>query len=146
LLVPNVARIVGFSIDPSKRPYLAVELPGLPWSRELQRGSQLDETIRLRWAREVCALLASLGHQGIVLPDADAFRFNLDQEGYLWLVDLWGLRNATPEEALSRHCESARRLCVRLLTLAPVYSLSGDVSQRFEQAGTLFELAAQLDS
>jgi len=80
------------------------------------------------------------------LPDADAFRFNLDQEGHLWLVDLWGLRSTTPEEALSRHCESARRLCVRLLALAPAYSLGGDVFQKLEQAATLIELAALLDS
>ncbi len=145
LLVPGVARVVDFSREGAKRPYLAVELPGQPWNRELQRASQLDESVRLRWAREVCLLLASLGHQGVLIPDVEPFRFNLDQENRLWLVDLWGLKSVPAASALEQHNVSARNLCARLLKVAPTYSVDGDVFNSIERSSDLTQLALLLE-
>jgi len=142
LLVPNVARIVDYSSEINVRPYLAVQLPGAPWSREWHR--PIEETVRLGWARDICALLASLAHQGVVLPDIEPSRFNLDSQGGLWLVDLWGLSRCAPEEALRLHCESARPLCKRLIDWAPSYSVSADQLKRIEHADDLRELARLL--
>jgi hypothetical protein len=140
LLVPGVARVVDFSNDATKRPYVAVELPGTPWSRELHGGGRIDERLRRRWASEVCALLAALAHQGAALPDIDSSRFNMDQDGRLWLVDLWGLKCATPDDALTQHSELARKLCARLVNLAPTYSVTAAMLEELERETPLLRI------
>lgn len=146
LLVPGTARIVASSTVPAKRPYLAVELAGYPLNRELQKGQRVQERVRLRWAVELCALLAALAREGVALPDAEPYRFNLDQEGRLWLVDLWGIRSAQPDEAMRAHCEHARKSCQRLLTLAPSYSMPDDALERLEQVPDLVQMAQIFES
>jgi hypothetical protein len=141
LLVPGASRIVTASAEPNKRPYLAVELLGYPLNREVQKGGRIEERLRLRWAVEVCALLTALAQQGAVLPDAELNRFNTDQEGRLWLVDLWGLRQEEPDSALRMHCIAARKSCRQLVMLAPCYALSVDAYERLENETNIAELA-----
>ena len=141
LLVPGVARVVASGSAPAQRPYVAVELPGYPLHRELQKGNRVDERVRLRWAVEVCALLAALAQQGVALPDAEFYRFNSDQEARLWLVDLWGAQSAPPGEALQAHTQHARKCCQQLLTTAPSYALPSDALERLERASDLVQMA-----
>lgn len=146
LLVPGVARIVAANSEPNRRPYIAVELPGSPLNREAQKGSRIEERLRLRWAVELCALLCALAQQGALIADSELYRFNTDQEGRLWLVDLWGLCSAEPNQAQAAHCESARAACRQLLGAAPVYSVSGDALERLDQAPDLLRMAQIFDS
>ena len=145
LLVPGTSRIVTASAQPTKRPYVAVELLGYPLNREVQKGSRFEEPLRLRWAVEVCALLTALARQGAVLPDADLNRFNTDQDGRIWLVDLWGLRREEPDAALLAHCNWARKSCRQLVTLSPCYSLSADAYERLENEIDIAQLARIFD-
>ena len=146
LLIPGMSRVLDFGNEITKRPYIAVELPGTPWNRELQRGGRIDERLRRRWAFEVCALLSAVAHQNVVLPDCDTFRFNIDQEGRLWLVDLWGMKHATTDVALTQHGELARKLCVRLINMAPTYALSSEALAALEQATELTRVVELLVS
>ena len=141
LLIPGISRIVAASVEPDRRPYLAIELAGVPLNREAQKGSRVEERLRLRWAVEVCALLAALAQGGAVLPDAELVRFNADQEGRLWLVDLWGLEGAAPDNALVAHCDRARKSCRQLLKMAPCYSVSADALERLESVADLVQMA-----
>lgn len=145
LLIPGTSRIVAASADLNRRPYIAVELPGYPLNREVQKGSRVDERLRLRWAIELCALLAALAQQGTVLPDAELCRFNADQDGRLWLVDLWGLKSTEPSMAQLEHCEKARKACRQLVTVAPCYSVSADALERLQSAPNLVQLAQTLE-
>ncbi len=145
LLVPGMSRIVAANAGPGTRPYIAVELPGYPLNREVQKGGRVEESVRLRWAVEICALLAAVAHQGAVLPDADLCRFNLDQEGRLWLVDLWEMQSAEPDQALLAHRDQARGICGQLLRLAPCYSLAADALDQLENAVDLTEIARIID-
>ncbi len=146
LLVPGTSRIVTASAEPHKRPYLAVELLGYPLNREAQKGGRIEERLRLRWAVELCALLTALAQQGAVLPDAELNRFNTDQEGRLWLVDLWGLRRDEPAAALLANCICARKSCQQLVMLAPCYSLPVAAHERLENETDLTQLARIFDS
>jgi hypothetical protein len=145
LLVPGVSRIVAANTEPSKRPYVAVELTGYPLNREAQKSSRIDERLRMRWAVELCALLAALAEQGTVLPDAELSRFNTDQEGRLWLVDLWNLQSVTPEQARLAHCDRARTSCRQLLNMAPAYCVAGDAPERLESAASLEQIVQIFD-
>lgn len=99
-LVPGVARIVAFAAEPPG-PYLAVALPGRALSQALdERGP----AARRNHAIEVGLLLHALALAGLRLPDAALRRFNLD-EGRVWLIDLYGAEEATPDEALRAHLD-----------------------------------------
>jgi hypothetical protein len=146
LLVPGASRIVTASAQTNKRPYVAVELLGYPLNREIQKGGRIEERLRLRWAVELCALLTALAQQGAVLPDAELNRFNTDQDGRLWLVDLWGLRREEPDAALHAHCNCARKSCLQLVTAAPCYSLPQGAYERLENETDIKQLARIFDS
>ena len=141
LLIPGTSRIVTSSTVSAKRPYIAVELPGFPLNREMQKGHRVEERLRLRWAVEYCSLLLTMAQQGFVLPDAELNRFNTDQEGRLWLIDLWGMQTAEPDTALRLHCDQARNSCRQLLTMAHAYSVSSDALERLEVVPDLTQMA-----
>jgi hypothetical protein len=142
MLVPGVARVIGAQVPPSPVPYIAVELPGMPLQREAKRAQRIDEATRLRWAVEICAMLEGLAAGGVMLPDANLNRFNVDQQGRLWLVDLWPLQNAEPDQARAAHCEHARSTCRQLLQQAPCYTIAADAFEQIEQATMLRQLVA----
>ncbi len=141
LLVPGVPRVIASSTTSAKRPYLAVELPGYPLNREFQKGSRVEARVRFRWAVDLCALMFVLAHQRVVLPDAELHRFNVDHDGRLWLVDLWGMRAAELEPALRAHCDHARAACLQLLKNAPCASMTEDVMSQLERAPDLLQMA-----
>jgi hypothetical protein len=145
LLVPGLCRVVARETAAGQRPYLAVELPGQPLHREAKQASHLDSRVRLRWAVEVCSLLAALAHQQVVLADAELRRFNAGQDGRLWLVDCWPLRQAQTAEALRVHTELAKRCCRQLLATVPSAILSGETLERIERAEDLWSLVGALE-
>ncbi|MGE5788470.1 MAG: hypothetical protein ACM3ZE_28020, partial [Myxococcales bacterium] len=133
LTIPAVSRIVAASTNANTRPYLAVDLPGSPLSRELKGPNRVAESIRLRWAIEVTCILATLAQQGVVLADAELRRFNTDDLGHLWLVDLWPLRRTSVEEAAEMHLGYIKTAAQQFVRAAPCYSIAADGSERLEQ-------------
>jgi len=144
LLVPGVCRVAARSVASGQRPYLAVELPGQPLNQTKQSGRS-DGRMQRRWAVELCAMLAALAYQGIVLADADLRRFNSTDDGGLWLVDLWPLHSAESAEALRVHCELAKRACLQLLEPVSRTSMSGATLERLEQAQTLLDVVRAIE-
>jgi hypothetical protein len=140
LLVPGASRIVQANAEPNQRPFVAVELPGSPLSREANRLGRAAESLRLRWAVELCALLTALADQGVTLADADLRRFNTDGNGRLCLVDLWPLSGTDPVQARLAHRDHARKSCRQLLLQAPCYSLAPNALERLEKAADLAEI------
>ncbi|HEY5956411.1 MAG TPA: hypothetical protein VIV60_07665, partial [Polyangiaceae bacterium] len=117
VLVPSVARIVASGSDAAQRPYLAVEVPGVPLPRCLGQGARPSEVVRRRWLIAMVALFNALGQQGFMLPDASLYRYNVDGEGHLWLIDLWQLAVTEPSLALTTHANYARDICTRVLAM-----------------------------
>lgn len=141
LLVHGVARIVASHID-DQGAFLAVELPGVPMYRETKRGPRIEENTRVRWAAELCALLAGLSSAGLALADANLNRFNVDPSGHLWLVDAWPLQKVGRELAQTQNLEHARTTCLQLLQQAPFYTLAQDAVHQLQEAESLEQLAA----
>jgi hypothetical protein len=141
LLVPGASRVVQADAEPNRRPFIAVELQGLPLNRHVSRSLHHEQSVRLRWAIELCALLSALADQGVALQDAELHRFNTDPNGRLWLVDLWPLCRMEPNQASLAHLRLARQSCRQLLRQAPCYSLPTDAVERLEKAGDLAEVA-----
>ena len=142
LLVSGVSRVVSAQTDAASVLHVAVELPGMPVYREVKRAHRLSEATRLGWVVQLCALLDGLASSGVMLADAQLNRFNVDQDGRLWLVDLWPLRRAEPEVARQAHLGQARAACRQLLDNAPCYSLAPGAFEQIEQVQSLRELAA----
>jgi hypothetical protein len=139
LLVHGVSRLVGASVQAG---YVVVELPGAPLYREAKRAHRVAESTRLRWAVEICALLESVAAAGVFIADANLSRFNVDQQGHLWLVDVWPMQRSTPEQARAQHLQQAQLACKSLVDQAPCYTLGDDALQRMQNATSLGELAA----
>lgn len=141
LLIPGVSRVVGAATE-GQAGYIAVELPGQPLFREGKRTNRIEETTRLRWAVQICALLEGLSNAGVVIADASSNRFNVDPQGHLWLVDLWPLQGADVERAHAANLEHARVTCRELLNQAPCYSLPDGALQQVEAATSIKQLAS----
>jgi hypothetical protein len=117
VLIPATSRVVAAGTDDKQRPFLAVEIPGSPLPRCLSQGARVTDAVRTSWMIGICALLNALGREGLALPDASLYRYNVDSEGHVWLVDLWQVRVAEPTEALALHVKQALDLCNRMLGL-----------------------------
>ncbi len=144
LLVPGVSRVVAFGLTDDRSPYLAVTLPGTSLTRDLNRGARNGEGTRLGWVLELVALFSAVARDGMVLPDGDLHRFNSDPEGHLWLVDCWGLSPEEPVGAGNVHLAFAKQASLRILSLAPIHSLTTGWSERIEGARDFYALASIL--
>lgn len=144
LLVPAVARVVAASSE-SQPPYLAVQLPGNPLTREIKGPARVPEHIRRRWAIELCAMLFALARSGVALADAEPRRFNLTAEGSLCLIDLWPLRKMDAQLAISEHLDFAKRGAIQLTQLGPCYGIGEDAPARVQAANDFAELVRILE-
>lgn len=145
LTAPSVSRIVAASASAGARPYFAVELPGVPMVRELKGSTRIAESVRLRWAVELACILATLAQQGVVLSDAELRRFNTDNLGHLWLVDLWPLKRTSVEQAIEIHLGYIKAAAQQFIRAAPCYGLAADAGERIEQAHEAAEIVQILE-
>ncbi len=122
--------------------YIAVELPGAPLHREVKRSQRVDESARRRWAVELCAVLESLSLAGLVMLDGNLNRFNVDQAGHLWLVDLWPLKRGAADQAHDDNLRHAQDACEQLLSQAFFFTLPEDVPRQAKAPKSLGALAA----
>jgi hypothetical protein len=125
------------------RAYLAVAWLGPALPRSLQ-APELGREQVLGWCEEGCRLLAGLAAFGLELPDAVPARFSVDPQGRLWLVDLWQLRAAPPEDAARAHVRLAQQLCTELLGALELDVLASAAWAAFDGAASLAELASAL--
>lgn len=144
LLVPAVSRVVATSAE-SPTPYLAVQLPGTPLTREIKGNGRVPERLRKGWAIELCSILSALAGFGVLLTDAELRRFNLVGDGQLFLVDLWPLRKADPQVALSEHLDLAKRGAIQLTQASPCYGFGDNASARMQAARDMAELVRTLE-
>lgn len=144
LLIPSVARVVSCSSE-AGLPLIAVQLPGVPLGRELKGNGRIAEQTRRDWAIQLCSILSALAHSGVSLADAELRRFNLVDDGGLFLVDLWPLRNVGVEQSMQEHLGFAKRGVLQLLESAPCYGLGDDAETRVVEARSLAELVQRID-
>lgn len=139
-VVPGIAPVVSeaFGLPAPARAQLALAWQGPPLPRRLpapgQQDARLPAELALGWCREACRLLAALAAQGLELPDAALARFSVAEDERLWLVDLWGLREAAPEAAGPAHLLLAQRCCRELLGALDRDVLSSQAALAFETA------------
>lgn len=144
LFVPAVSRVVAWS-SAAQPPYVAVQLPGTPLSREIKGNARVPERLRRQWAVELCSILSALAACGALIADAELRRFNLLGDGKLFLVDLWPLQKVDPQLGVSEHLGLAKRGALQFIQAAPCYGFSDDALARMQGAQDMAELVRILE-
>jgi hypothetical protein len=119
LCLPGVAPVVAAGETEEGRAYLTVPHLGRSLAKRLAESRDLEESEAVSTAHETCLLLAALAEVGVSLPDAAPARFSVDPRGRIWLMDLIGATETTPEVAGGRHLGHARALLSELGRRAP---------------------------
>jgi hypothetical protein len=122
------------------RPWFAVPRFGRRLSAALSGRHGLEREQVLQLCAEAALLLSTLAELGIVLPDADARRFELADNGRLWLVDLRGGERIAPDEARRTQTPGAVGLCERIL--GPLGS--AELRSSLRETGQTTELVRRL--
>lgn len=125
-LLPGVVGLYSFGVTRSRKPYAAVLRRGISLQRKLGHGWGLPRLAALGLATELTLLASGLCRAGLRLPDLDARRFELDDEGRVWLSDLWGaeLVEARPQD--TNAVSVCRETVVHLLANQPSFALPND--------------------
>ncbi len=100
------------------RVYIAYPRTGRSAATLLQDPTRVPLTKRTRLAARFVALLSSLAHCGLALPDASLTRFELSAELEPWLLETWDAEAVAVAQALKTALEAAR-LSLRVLLPEP---------------------------
>jgi len=114
LCVAGVAPLIA-SGTLDERTWYAVEALGTPLESNLDRKGGMTRESALRVCSDLVAILGGLAQAGVHLPDPDLRRFDQDQTGRVWLVDL---RGATREGTEVDPLNVARTACRTVLDMA----------------------------
>ena len=125
-LLPGVVGLYSFGVTRSRKPYAAVLRKGISLQRKLGHGWGLPRASAVGLATDLTLLASGLCRTGVRLPDLDPRRFELDDEGRVWLSDLWGaeLVEARPQDA--KAVSICRETVVQLLANQPSFTLPDD--------------------
>lgn len=125
-LLPGVVGLYSFGVTRSRKPYAAVLRKGISLQRKLGHGWGLPRTSAVGLATELTLLASGLCRAGVRLSDLDPRRFEVDDEGRVWLSDLWGaeLVEARPQDA--KAVSVCRETVVQLLANQPSFTLPDD--------------------
>ena len=125
-LLPGVAGLYSFGVTRSRKPYAAVLRKGISLQRKLGHGWGLTRLGAVGLATELTLLASGLCRAGVRLPDLDARRFELDDEGRVWLSDLWGAELVEARAQDTQAVSVCRETVVHLLANQPGFTLPPD--------------------
>lgn len=125
-LLPGVVGLYAFGVTRSRKPYAAVLRKGISLQRKLGHGWGLPRQAAVGLATELTLLASGLCRAGLRLPDLDPRRFELDEEGRVWLSDLWGAELMEPRAQDNAAVSVCRETVVQLLANQPSFTLPND--------------------
>lgn len=125
-LLPGVVGLYAFGVTRSRKPYAAVLRKGISLPRKLGHGWGLPRVAAVCLATELTLLASGLCRAGLRLPDLDPRRFELDDEGRVWLSDLWGAELMEPKAQDAKAVGVCRDTVVGLLSSQPGFTLPND--------------------
>lgn len=125
-LLPGVVGLYAFGVTRSRKPYAAVLRKGISLQRRIGHGWGLQRQAAVGLAAELTLLTSGLCRAGLRLPDLDARRFELDEDGRVWLSDLWGAELMEPRAQDSQAVAVCRETVVSLLANQPGFLLPQD--------------------
>lgn len=125
-LLPGVVGLYSFGVTRSRKPYAAVLRKGISLQRKLGHGWGLPRLAAVSLATELTLLASGLCRAGLRLPDLDARRFELDDEGRVWLSDLWGAELMDARAQDTQAVSVCRETIVHLLANQPSFTLPTD--------------------
>jgi hypothetical protein len=125
-LLPGVVGLYAFGVTRSRKPYAAVLRKGISLQRRIGHGWGLQRQLAVSLATDLTLLASGLCRAGLRLPDLDARRFELDEEGKVWLSDVWGAELMDPRAQDPQAIAVCRDAVVQLLANQPGFLLPSD--------------------
>src|SRR5690606_12147384 len=125
-------------------PYLSVLRRGLSFDRRISHHWGLSRATAVRLATEVTLIASSLCRAGVKMPDLAPRRFEIDEDGRLWLSDLWGGEPTEPKAQDAAAVEQCRRCLLEIMQLQPGFELPKDWRDVLTHAADFETLMATL--
>lgn len=125
-LLPGVVGLYAFGVTRSRKPYAAVLRKGISLQRRVGHNWGLQRSAAVGLCTELTLLASGLCRAGLRLPDLDPRRFELDEDGKLWVSDLWGAELMEPRAQDAQAVSICRDSVVQLLAHQPGFLLPAD--------------------
>lgn len=125
-LLPGVVGLYAFGVTRSRKPYAAVLRKGISLQRRIGHAWGLQRHAAVGLAAELTLLTSGMCRAGLRLPDLDPRRFEIDDDGRVWLSDVWGAELMEPRAQDSQAVAVCRETVVNLLANQPGFLLPQD--------------------
>lgn len=143
-LLPGVVGLYAFGVTRSRKPYAAVLRKGISLQRRVGHNWGLQRSAAVALCTELTLLASGLCRAGLRLPDLDPRRFELDEDGKLWLSDLWGAELMEPRAQDAQAVSICRDSVVQLLAHQPGFLLPADWREVLAHAADFETIVATL--